>query len=161
MPVFANSPPAPSDEEKRALQLGSTINGRTYDLMYSPDASMANFQGEDWRDPAGLPKLCPKQKAAGAVWARPGMFMERPVLISRLSHEHITQTVIGDCSFVSSLALCAAWEHRFRRTLISQNIYPQAPERPRAPPALASFPAPVFSSLAARHMPSAVFDRCC
>ena len=52
--VFANSAPAPSDEEKRVLQLGSNINGRTFDLMYSPDANFSNFQGEGWRDPPAL-----------------------------------------------------------------------------------------------------------
>ena len=130
--AFIRSDSFSSDEERKVLLIGSKIYGRTYELMYASDADPSKFNGDGWRDPDGLPKLCPKQKAAGAVWGRPGMFMERPVLISRLSAESITQTLVGDCSFVSSLALCAAWEHRFKRTLISQNIYPQA--SPLSPP---------------------------
>ena len=132
--AFVNAASLSSEEEKRVLLMGSKIYGKTYEPMYRNDADISNFQGDDWRDPDGMLKLCPKHKAAGAVWARPGMFLEKPVLISRLCAESITQTLVGDCSFVSSLALCAAWEHRFKRTLISQNLYPQA-RRPLLPTA--------------------------
>jgi hypothetical protein len=123
--AFVRPDSVSSEEEKRVLLMGSKIYGKTYELMYPKDADWCEFEGTEWRDPDGLLKLCPKQKAAGAVWGRPRMFLDEPVLISRLVPESITQTLIGDCSFVSSLALCAAWEHRFKRTLISQNIYPQ------------------------------------
>jgi hypothetical protein len=46
-------------------------------------------------------------------------------VVKSFSYKALTQTLVGDCSFVSSLAVCAAWEHRFGKTLISRNIYPQ------------------------------------
>ena len=59
------------------------------------------------------------------MWARPSQIFPNPTLIKHFTFESITQTLVGDCSFVSSLAVCAAWERRFGRTLISRNIFPQ------------------------------------
>ena len=66
-----------------------------------------------------------KQKDKHGVWARPSQIFRNPTLIQHFTFESITQTLVADCSFVSSLAVCAAWERRFGRTLISRNIYPQ------------------------------------
>lgn len=60
-----------------------------------------------------------------AVWGRPGHFLKRPIIIKDFTYQSIRQTLVGDCSFVSSLAVCAGWEHRFQRALISRNIFPQ------------------------------------
>lgn len=46
-------------------------------------------------------------------------------MITEFKFQTLTQTLVGDCSFVSSLAVCASWEQRFEKTLISRNIYPQ------------------------------------
>ena len=59
------------------------------------------------------------------MWARPAQIFGTPTLIRHFTFESITQTLVGDCSFVSSLAVCASWERRFGRTLISRNIFPQ------------------------------------
>ena len=55
----------------------------------------------------------------------PFQISRSPTLIQHFTFESITQTLVADCSFVSSLAVCAAWERRFGRTLISRNIFPQ------------------------------------
>lgn len=60
--------------------------------------------------------------------------MKQPEVIKRFYPEDIEQTLVGDCSFVSSLAVCAQWERRFKQTLISKNIYPQRDGRPVVSP---------------------------
>jgi calpain-7 len=86
---------------------------------------MSNFTGADFADPDGLLCLSPKHKSNGAVWGRPSQFMTQPVVIREFTYHSLRQTLVGDCSFVSSLAVCASWEHRFQKTLISGNIFPQ------------------------------------
>ena len=56
-------------------------------------------------------------------------------MIINLSSRSITQTVVSDCSFVSSLAISADFEKRFKIPIISHNIYPQAGGKPRYNPA--------------------------
>jgi calpain-7 len=111
--------------EQQVLRMGDKINGKTYERMHVTDVDWHNFEGSDFKDPDGQPRLSKKQKDKGAVWARPAQIFGSPTLIKFFTFESITQTLVGDCSFVSSLAVCAAWERRFGRTLISRNIYPQ------------------------------------
>lgn len=44
------------------------------------------------------------------------------VVVSALS---VKQTVVGDCSFVSALAVAANYERRFRKRLITGSVFPQ------------------------------------
>ena len=50
-----------------------------------------------------------------------------PKMIYLVSSLTITQTIITDCSFVSSLVIAAAYERKFRKQLITKILYPQAP----------------------------------
>ena len=111
--------------EEHVLTVGNKINGRVYERMHACDSDWHNFDGSDFKDPDGQPRLSQKQKDKGAVWARPALIFGSPTLIKHFTFESITQTLVGDCSYVSSLAVCAAWERRFGRTLISRNIFPQ------------------------------------
>lgn len=46
-------------------------------------------------------------------------------IIKLLSSRSITQTIVSDCSFVSSLAISADFERRFKTKLITSCIFPQ------------------------------------
>jgi calpain-7 len=49
-------------------------------------------------------------------------------MIQRLSPLCIAQDLVGDCSFVASLCICAAFEKRWRRRLITGIVHPQDPK---------------------------------
>lgn len=119
-----------SEEERKVLISGAKINGKLYEPLYPPDTDVKNFMGiGEFRDPDGMPRLDPKQKDKGAVWGRPSQFLAKPTVIKDFTYHCIRQTLVGDCSFVSSLAVCASWEHRYQKALISRNIYPQDANR--------------------------------
>lgn len=41
-------------------------------------------------------------------------------------HQHsIEQDIVGDCSFIASLIICAAYERRHRKQLVSKILFPQ------------------------------------
>ena len=114
-----------SEEEEQVLIMGNTIHGRRFDRIYQVDISPDNFAGEPYKDEQGQLRLSKDQKSQGVAWGRPAqIFGLYPVVIKEISHVGITQQH-GPCTFVSSLAVCAAWERRFGRTLISRNIFPQ------------------------------------
>jgi calpain-7 len=79
----------------------------------------------DFTDPDGLIRLADKQKARLAAWQRPGEICENPKMFHLISSFSIKQTLIGDCSFVASLGVCADFEKKFKKRLITSCIYPQ------------------------------------
>ena len=69
--------------------------------------------GAPWCDPDGLLLLNGEQRAHFGRWARPSEFMRgEPRMIYLVSPLTITQTIITDCSFVSSLVIAASFERR-------------------------------------------------
>jgi len=82
--------------------------------------------GAPWCDPDGLLLLNGEQRAHFGRWARPSEFMRgEPRMIYLVSPLTITQTIITDCSFVSSLVIAASFERRFRTQLVTAILYPQ------------------------------------
>ena len=53
--------------------------------------------------------------------------LEPIVMISNISPYTIRQQYVTDCSFISSLCICALFEKRFRKRLITSIIYGQDP----------------------------------
>merc|ERR550534_2008012 len=61
----------------------------------------------------------------GGGWRRVSDLARNPVMIAHISAMSITQTLIGDCSFVSSLCITAYYEQKFRKKLITPILFPQ------------------------------------
>jgi calpain-7 len=93
-----------------------------------------------WTDPDGYLKLSDKQRARFHKWARPSeiAFMRRkagstsslvkPVMVKAITPYTIRQKYVTDCSFIASLCICAAFERRFDRKLVTSLIHPQTPD---------------------------------
>ena len=114
------------DVEKEVLARSSTISGCVY-YPYLGDGQRERFHFDvPWEDPDGLLPLSAKQKSYLARWCRPSEFIKgEPKMIHLVSSMSITQTIITDCSFVSSLVIAAAYERRQGKQLITNIIYPQ------------------------------------
>lgn len=86
-------------------------------------------------DPDGLLKLSEKQQNRFYKWARPKeieRIQERwsgepspGILVKAISPYTIKQKYVTDCSFIASLCICAAFERRFGRKLVTSIVYPQ------------------------------------
>lgn len=81
-----------------------------------------------WED-AFTPKLCPKQVSAGAKLLHFADYQQQGLdytIVRDADPLHIQQSVVGDCSLVCSLMICASYQKRFPNAkIISNVIYPQ------------------------------------
>ncbi|CUG06322.1 calpain-like cysteine peptidase, putative [Bodo saltans] len=85
-------------------------------------------KGENWED-AFAPFISLKQKSSGCVLARYPKIVSAPETL-KVYYEadpmNIKQTVVGDCSLVSSLIICTNFQKRFPQyNLISGVVFPQ------------------------------------
>jgi calpain-7 len=117
-----------SDAEIKLLRATSKING----VVYLPwtDADLAALRAvspiaQDFCDPVGLPALAAKQKSHFHAWMRPHEMCELPKMVHLFSSFTIKQSIIGDCSFVASLVVCADYERKFKTRLVTRLIHPQ------------------------------------
>lgn len=103
-------------------------------LSFSADAflSKSPHPKQRWKDPDGLLELSKSQNNNGFYkWARPSEIISmkrmkcKPVMIRSISPYLIKQTCVTDCSFIASLCICAAFERRFKKKLVTSLIYPQ------------------------------------
>jgi calpain-7 len=106
-------------------------------LNAAPKSTMHLF-----RDKGDL-RLADKQKKTFYKWARPSEILQlraqlsgrgsagtigTPVMIlGTVSPYKIRQYGVTDCSFIASLCICAAYERRFQKSLISPIVFPQTP----------------------------------
>lgn len=95
-----------------------------------------------WRDPAGDIVLSAKQQKTFVKWARPleilqlrqqlrggsSKIMNPTMVLRNVSPYNIRQYGVTDCSFIASLCICAAYERRFQKSLVSPIVYPQTPD---------------------------------
>lgn len=78
-------------------------------------------------DKDGLLELAPKQKREFHQWLRISELSEAPSIIigNHPDFYAIKQTVVSDCSFVSSLTVAALYEKKFNRRILTSIIYPR------------------------------------
>lgn len=114
-----------SKEEIEVLRKTSFINGREYVPFMSVDMKEKFAYPVPFSDKCGKLALSPKQRADLQGWVRPEQFCDNPQIIYTVSCYSIKQTIVSDCSFVSSLAISAQYERRFKKKLITSIIYPQ------------------------------------
>ena len=80
-----------------------------------------------WKDPDGDLPLSDKQKKRFVKWLRPHEITNKqpPVMVRSINPYTIRQEYVTDCSFISSLIICAHYEKRFNKRLVTSIIYPQ------------------------------------
>lgn len=71
--------------------------------------------------------MSPKQKEHFAKWQRIGQICKKPTIVhgEHVDCYRIKQSVVSDCSFLSSLVVAAFYEKRFGRPLITSTIFPR------------------------------------
>ena len=113
-----------SRDEIAVLRHGSCINGRDYvPFLSSVDIASEKFSFPlAFSDKSGKLTLSPTQRERFARWLRPDEMYETPTLMMLVSSFSVKQTCISDCSFVASLTVCAQYERKFNKTLISKYI---------------------------------------
>lgn len=116
-----------SMEEKKVLEKTSTINARIYVPFMEIDAQEKFNFPIPFSDKEGLLALAPKQKREFVKWLRISELCEHPEIIvgTHPDYHAIKQTVVSDCSFVSSLTVAALYEKKFNRRILTSIIYPR------------------------------------
>eukprot|EP01083_Nonionella_stella_P149542 475152_1 len=114
-----------SEAELQVISRSSYVDGRRYLPWISSDIGEQFDVGKPWKDPDGLLTLSPKQIPALGGWRRPSEIAENPTMIEQISPHSVTQTLITDCSFVSSLIIAAEYERNHHKQLITSIIFPQ------------------------------------
>ena len=131
-----------SQEEISVLKRSSLIASGLFLPWAEGDAHELSLRAQHvrttltpWKDPEGDLELSDKQRKRFYKWARPdeiillrkkkGGTQKAPILIQSINPYSIKQQYVTDCSFIASLCICAAFERRFRKRLVTSIIYPQ------------------------------------
>ncbi|XP_022182852.1 calpain-7-like isoform X1 [Myzus persicae] len=116
-----------TESEKRVLLFTSKINNKEYVPFMDVDL-LERFQlSIPFTDSDGLLTLSSEQKQKFVQWIRPDQLCSDPKMVvgDSIDFYSIKQTIVTDCSFVASLAVCAVFEKTFKQRLITSIIYPQ------------------------------------
>ncbi|KAL7025655.1 hypothetical protein ACKWTF_013582 [Chironomus riparius] len=114
-------------EEKKVLEKTSTINAKVYVPFMEIDAKERFNFPIPFSDKDGILELSPKQKKEFVQWMRISELCQQPEIIIGTNPDYhaIKQTVVSDCSFVSSLTVAALHEKKFNRRILTSIIYPR------------------------------------
>ena len=123
-----------SPEELQFLRNSSVICGNRAPIWDDPKVGFASFCAEQasvgsrYID-TNPPKLTQKQKDHNGEWMNAADFLPKgmtPRIIGKVDPLDISQSVVGNCSYVCSLTVAAAYENRHPNAkLITSAIYPQ------------------------------------
>ena len=103
------------------LRRGSSINGRNYVPFFEELDTKEKFNFSiPYGDKDGKLALSTSQLARFSHWSRPDEIFEKPTLMLLVSSLSVKQTCISDCSFVASLTVCAQYEKKFGKSLLSK-----------------------------------------
>ena len=125
------------ERELAVLRTSSFINGKIFQPWLDGEEERELFAFESlFTDPDGPLQLSRHQLDSDAAWLRPreylaqyhGMAQRAPVMVESISPYLIKQDMVGDCSFVCSLCICAEFQRRFGHNLITGVIFPQSSE---------------------------------
>jgi calpain-7 len=108
-------------EEISVLRHGSFINGREYVPFFPEiDSKERFFFPVPFTHKEGKLALAASQRERFNGWARPDEIFEKPTLMMLISSFSVKQTCISDCSFVASLTVCAQYERKFNKRILSK-----------------------------------------
>ena len=116
-----------SQKEIRILRNSSFIRNLELLPWIKSDAHSIDINDDTlFKDKSGLLPLSAKQKAKFGKWKRiKNIARGKPMIVHLVSPYSITQTLISDCSFVSSITVTALYEKIFSKKLITSILYPQ------------------------------------
>lgn len=134
-----------SADEVKILKASSLIASGIF-LPWSDDDAIAlraevKQQSSMYKDPGGFLALSETQKPIFDRWARPSEIariryqcgisktLQTVVVAKVITPYSIRQKYVTDCSFVASLCICANFERRFQKRLITSVLYPQTEQR--------------------------------
>ena len=72
-----------------------------------------------------------KQKKTEILgWNRAEEVVPDATIINEINPRNVTQTMIGDCSFVSAMILSAGFERKFKKKILTCSFFPQKDGKP-------------------------------
>ncbi|CAG8478382.1 9192_t:CDS:10 [Ambispora gerdemannii] len=110
--------------EQEILFKTSHINGKIYYPWLETDLQEQFTYNKPFLDPEGTMKLSDKQQANFGAWRRPSELTETPKMIAMISSKNIIQDIVTDCSFVASLCVAAAYERKFKKPAMVDDLLP-------------------------------------
>lgn len=142
-PSMASLTNSLTQEEIDVLMRSSLVASRVFLPWSEKDAIQLNMQAQKertafFKDPDGFLPLSPKQKPRFRHWARPVDIVrlrqklgitrtpQTIELVRSITPYSIKQQYVTDCSFIASLCICAAFERRFKKRLVTSIIYPRS-----------------------------------
>lgn len=121
----ADRRPQLTAKELEVLKHTSYINSKLFPPWLDSDLKERFAYPDYYSDKDGRLTLSKKQKERFSKWLRPTELCDNPEMIYAISSFSIKQTIVSDCSFLASLAISAAYERNFKKSLITSIIYPQ------------------------------------
>jgi len=132
-----------TDEEISVLKRSSLIASGIFLPWSDQDACQLSVDAKKvvstlYTDPDFPRTLSDKQTKYFYKWARPSEICDmrqkltgkvtQPIMIKSITPYSIRQQCVTDCSFIASLCICAAFERKFHKNLVTSLIYPQNKE---------------------------------
>ena len=110
-----------TESEIAVLRHGSSINSRNYVPFFPEIDKKEKFSFPiPFCDKEGKLALSQSQVTKFSHWSRPDEVFDNPTMMMFVSSMSVKQTCISDCSFVSSLTVCAQYERKFGKSLLSK-----------------------------------------